>query len=363
MIIPFFTAFEFLESCLARIPDRSADAGIPDWFAMRTHQGSVRAENQDRVLTACWREADQTAWVLAVADGIGGGHAGSEAASMTLSAFVAALLEFQEGALAKRLERACARSNQTLNERWRGKEGSTLSAILVRGEEHAWVNVGDSRIYAIDPQGGVVPLTKDDALPLGAGLVQFIGIGKGLEPHTGEFPDQYHHTLVTTDGVHQYVAPLLPSLVRTATSASMLVDRLIHLSLWCGGEDNATVAMAALHGTAPSSPPACEVWTPGQHHRLVLASVVASNVITQDKSHKSTAPQRTRRKGKAAISDRPQTELYKEGSSNPLHTSSESQTPHEGAPSRPAKRPDILMTIESDQAVVDVPLPHEPEGS
>ncbi|AFL73514.1 PP2C family protein-serine/threonine phosphatase [Thiocystis violascens] len=245
---------------------------------MRTHQGSVRSDNQDRVLMARWQDGCQTAWVLAVADGIGGGKEGGAAAATALSAFTADVLELSEVSLPKQLERASLRANQTVYERWRGKEGSTLSAVGVRGEQRAWVNVGDSRIYGLNAHGDVSQLTVDDSLPLGRGLVQFIGIGQGLVPHVGLISPTHHLALITTDGVHQYVDPLLSALVRTAQrNSSALVDRMVHLALWCGGEDNATTAVGLLDSSQEGSQAACDVWTPGQHHRLVLGCLDAPN--------------------------------------------------------------------------------------
>ncbi|WP_200386715.1 PP2C family protein-serine/threonine phosphatase [Thiocapsa imhoffii] len=346
---PFAVVKEFLESCLAHAPDRSADAAIPEWFAMRTHQGNVRSENQDRAVMARWQDDGQTAWVLAVADGIGGGSEGGAAAATALSAFIADLLEFSDVSLPTHVERASRRANQTVHERWRGKEGSTLSAVGVRGEQRAWVNVGDSRIYGIDAQGGVSQLTQDDSLPLGRGLVQFIGIGQGLVPHVGLISPTHHLALITTDGVHQYVDLLLPALARTAQrNSSALVDRMVHIALWCGGEDNATTAVGLLDSSQEGSQAACDVWTPGQHHRLVLGCLDAPNATASvSGSRKSTKPRRTTpKRGNSPAASRSKSEPATVASTTTSPPPSDSEAPPNDPSTHPDKRPDLQVTLE-----------------
>jgi serine/threonine protein phosphatase PrpC len=362
---PFAVVKEFLESCLAHAPERSADAAVPGWFAMRTHQGNVRSDNQDRVLMARWRDGGPTAWLLAVADGIGGGNEGAAAAVMALSAFTADMQELSDTSLSARLERAAVCASQTVYERWRGKEGSTLSAVLVRGEQRAWVNVGDSRIYGCDNQGNVALLTQDDSLPLGRGLVQFMGLGKGLVPHVEAISETYHRILMTTDGVHQYVEPLLPSLARTAQhNDSTLVDRMIHLALWCGGEDNATIAVAVLDSPQEASLTACDVWTPGRHHRLVLERVEATKATSSRRgARKSTKPRSTTPKqGKSAATDHLKSEPSKAGNAPTSPPASHATSNPDDSGSRSSKRPDLLVTLEPATPGEDSPTPTQSDS-
>ena len=316
---------------------------------MRTHQGSVRSDNQDRVLMARWQDGGQTAWILAVADGIGGGREGAAAAASALSAFTAAMLELSDVSLPTQLARASLRANRTVYERWRGKEGSTLSAVGVRGEQRAWVNMGDSRIYGIDAHGDVSQLTHDDSLPLGRGLVQFIGIGQGLVPHVGVISPTHHLALITTDGVHQYVDPLLPALARTAQrNNSALVDRMVHLALWCGGEDNATTAIGVLDSSQDGSQAACDVWTPGQHHRLVLCPLdVPKETASGSGPRKSTKSRRvTPKRVDTPAAGRSKSEPAMVASTATSHPASDSEAPPNDPSLHPDKRPDLLVTLE-----------------
>lgn len=333
------SAFSFLESCLATVPSRSDDASIADWFALRTHQGAVRMDNQDRVLVARWSKAGQGVWVVAVADGIGGGKAGAEAASTALAAFVSALLENEDAPPKQRLVIAARGANETVAGKWAGKEGSTLSAVLVTAGPCVWLNVGDSRIYGINRQWEVQPLTRDDVLPSGGGLIQFIGIGEGLVPHTDEIPPAITRVLLTSDGAHQYVASLLPFLVRTAqANDSMLVDRLTHLSLWCGGDDNTTCAAALLSSHAcRTNQPVLDVWTPGLHHRLALGPNMTEAASQRKKSRsRKKLPADAPRLEQGAIDVAPPADTHR----------AESAKEH---PVR-KRRPDITMSFEAGQA-------------
>lgn len=265
------TLSDFLESCVGAVPDRDAVAMVRDWFCIRTHPGMVRTENQDRVAVARWTQRGEPIWVVAVADGIASGKAGAEAASMGLATFISALYDMTGRSLEERLLRAGELANQAVYHRWRGKEGTTLSAVVVSSLGASLLNIGDSRIYGIKAEKEVRLLTKDDIHPSIPGLLQFVGMGRDLVPHVFPVSAQFTHVLLTSDGVHNYVEPLLAGLVRTALpDARALVDRLTHLSVWCGGADNSTSALAAIAGppAADQMDTGLDVWTPGIRHRM-----------------------------------------------------------------------------------------------
>jgi hypothetical protein len=132
-----------------------------------------------------------------------------------------------------------------------GRGGTTLSAVTVNGQGHAvGVNVGDSRIYYISHTRELIQLSRDDTLGAVLGkrddvmrrneLLQFLGMGEGIEPHilTG-LPEDSSAYLVTSDGIHG--APeALAQVVRNARTDGELVRRLIDLSDAFGGHDNGT---------------------------------------------------------------------------------------------------------------------------
>lgn len=293
MTTPATPLSDFLRSSVGAAPERDAVTTIPDWFAMRSHPGSVRAENQDRVASMRWSRQGTPCWAVAVADGIGGGQAGAQAASSALATFFEILVETRTPDLEGCLKEAAAAADRAVYRQWRGQEGTTLSAVVVTSAGAAQVNIGDSRIYGIDGQGEIRRLTSDDSLPSLPTLVQYVGIGQGMVAHTSIIPSCFTHVLLTTDGVHGYfnndpptpdgeygrVDPVLRLIVREAYAhPRILVDRLTHLSLWCGGGDNATSALAVIHGGTQGLDAAdgtLDLWVPGTHHRMVFGPTPA----------------------------------------------------------------------------------------
>src|SRR5262249_52674195 len=134
-----------------------------------------------------------------------------------------------------------------------GKGGATLSAALVTKEKIVGVNVGDSRIYGISVNKKTTQLTQDDTLARylthreknsnlnEKGLVQFIGMGDGVEPHIVAMSNRdLGSILITSDGVHDAPSEALEQIVHVSRSNSDLVQRLLSLSGILGGRDNAT---------------------------------------------------------------------------------------------------------------------------
>lgn len=261
--------YDLLESCLATPPDRDAVTAVRDWFAIRSHPGLVRKENQDRVAAARWTAGAEVRWALAVADGIGSGKAGGAAACTAVAAFLSAIIGSGGSNPSRELAVAGEHANDAIHRRWRGREGATLSVLLQTGNGAWLLNVGDSRIYGIKTNE-VSLLTRDDVLAALPGqLLQFIGMGKDMTAHVMPIPPGYTQILITSDGVHGYVEPLLPQLVKTAAGdARLLVDRLTRVSLWCGGADNITCGVATLGVVMSPAGADLDVWTPGIHHRM-----------------------------------------------------------------------------------------------
>lgn len=135
------------------------------------------------------------------------------------------------------------------------------------------MNIGDSRIYGITAIGETELLTRDDVLPgHGGQLIQFVGMGRDLVPHTCAVPAQISRLLVTSDGIHGYAEPILSSLIKTNfAEPRMLVDRLTHFANWCGGADNATCLVAIIDGESKgflTSESCMDLWTPGVRHSM-----------------------------------------------------------------------------------------------
>jgi PPM family protein phosphatase len=221
-----------------------------------TNLGSVRKQNQDRALVvrADYPGNPDRSFTLAVlSDGMGGLTNGEEAATITLSVFMTRVVRTPRMELPERLIKAALNSNSAVYDRLGGRGGATLSAMFVgKNGLNIGVNVGDSRIYAITRTRELVQLSRDDTLAGVLGerhhsnenqnrLVQFIGMGEGIEPNLiGVDGKEIHTLLITSDGVHGSPMAALSQIVRQTRSEVDLTRKLLLLSELLGGQDNGT---------------------------------------------------------------------------------------------------------------------------
>jgi len=232
--------------------------------AIATDIGNVRHENQDRAAIGRGIDRDGKEYaVVAVADGIGGMRDGATCAAMTLGAFLAALHHHAESGTDNPddwMRGALKVANNAVFTKYAGDGGSTLTAVLIRpGFPAYWLSVGDSRVYLVsgkhinqvsvdDTIAGQLGKTHDVSLDQST-LLQFVGMGDELEPHIGEIrAESGVAAVLTTDGVH-YLASAsgwLGTIISNSPDPGSCVKRLVELSKWCGGHDNATVATITL---------------------------------------------------------------------------------------------------------------------
>lgn len=239
----------------------------------RTHQGSVRDSNEDAFIVA------PDCGLYAVADGMGG-HNGGEVASAiavrTVADFVRASsrdatitwpfgLQRDMDLEANQLSNAVRLANRHIvAEATRRPElagmGSTIVALLARGER-AWIaNIGDSRLYRWR-QGALEQLTEDDSWAasmaragasaetirshdLRHALTRALGSPGGLDVEVSEVDLKSDDILLlSTDGLHGVVGD--DTLARALSSAradpETAADSLIQSALTAGGPDNVTV--------------------------------------------------------------------------------------------------------------------------
>ncbi|OZS50730.1 hypothetical protein BST51_24500, partial [Vibrio vulnificus] len=137
---------------------------------------------------------------------------------------------------------------------YQGNGGSTLSAFIFDSDGNSIsINVGDSRIYCQLKNGKFEQLSVDDTIAgqlkqqevassFNNNLIQYIGMGSDIEPHIIKLPNtsNIQKLLLTSDGVHYIPSQTLSSLVSQNISPIELSKRLIDVSNWCGGHDNAT---------------------------------------------------------------------------------------------------------------------------
>jgi protein phosphatase len=260
-------------------------------FGALSHQGRVRPSNQDHYLVVerrrsrtvlstnlpegCLLPADDTGYVLAVADGMGGAAFGELASMLALRSgwdqtpgtikWTWIINDREIDEFKERVELIFGRMNQALLERARTEPqcqgmGTTLTGAYTVGPEAFIGHVGDSRAYLFH-EGRLQQLTRDHTLAqqcLDAGLpvphrswhhklTNCLG-GGGQEMYV-----DFHHfrladgdqLLLCTDGLtdmvrDEEIATVLGQPAHPSAKAQALVDR----ALEGGGKDNVTVILA-----------------------------------------------------------------------------------------------------------------------
>lgn len=135
-----------------------------------TDPGCVRTQNQDAYQI---EQLDRNTLLCVLCDGMGGAKSGNIASSLAVDVFVQEVKRSYHSSMDKEkanqmLRGAVKLANFTVYDQAAQFEefngmGTTLAAVLVRGKEATIVNVGDSRVYAVD-KNGIYQLTRDHSL-------------------------------------------------------------------------------------------------------------------------------------------------------------------------------------------------------
>jgi protein phosphatase len=260
-------------------------------FGALSHPGLVRPNNEDHFLIIERRRTrtvlasnlppgllqpgDDIAYVLAVADGIGGSSFGELASMLALrsgweqapSAFKWTWLindrEIED--LKERVELVFQRMDEALRERTRMEPetagmGTTLTATYTVGPEAFIGHVGDSRAYLYHA-GTLTQLTRDHTLAqeyLDAGLPVaspswHYMLTNCLGGSEHEVRVDFHHVrladgdqlLLCTDGLTDLArGEEIASILARHTLPQQATQALVDLALERGGKDNVTVVLA-----------------------------------------------------------------------------------------------------------------------
>ena len=238
-----------------------------------THQGAVRASNEDTIAVGDWVTSEPMAapvvlerevaapTICLVADGMGG-HAAGEVASRMGAEHLAsdAAQATDEAAIVALLHKANNALFELMGERpaWYGM-GTTVAGISVGPERVLVFNVGDSRVYRIE-EGALVQLSTDDTpgpkLPDGRTAVytssiisQVLG-GYGpdepiaqIEPHVlGEPLRDGARYLICSDGLTDLLERAeIEALLGRDDQAS--ARALFEAALARGGDDNVSLIL------------------------------------------------------------------------------------------------------------------------
>jgi len=180
---------------------------------------------------------------------------GAACASQTIASFFASFVDHRDLSSPNRLAQAAQDANRAVYEVYRGRGGATLSAVLLDGPCcMTGVNIGDSRIYSFR-NNRVEQLTADDTM---AGrqpeenidlcakyeLLQHIGMGDGMMPRLISNPLPWEMVILSSDGAHCFDEGIMQMVLQNTKEPGAAAKSLIEIARWCGGFDNASIAIA-----------------------------------------------------------------------------------------------------------------------
>ncbi len=232
-----------------------------------THTGLVRRQNEDSLLV---RDLDG-ATLLCVADGLGGHARGEWASARAVEVFAESLSKHLESLHPdEAMSRASADANAAVNaeaaELGAPGAATTLVAALVRGPEVWWLNIGDSRFYAVtagefrqvsNDHSWVADRVREGTISADAArghwkrnvVTRTVGFETFVEPEIGRLevaPGDL--LLLCSDGLFGPVEDADIASVLAELPPAKATDRLIELANAAGGPDNITVIVAKVEG-------------------------------------------------------------------------------------------------------------------
>ncbi len=236
-------------------------------YAFGASCGVRRSRNEDRIVIASVTAANRQEFALAiVCDGVGGSEMGDVAANLAIASIVDDISsEKLIISLPDLLRKLIYKADSLVQSALGGRGMTTLSLIVVTPDGAvAAANVGDSRIYAWDPDNFQLTQVsiddtmenelrgysmKDDSVLAAHGLKgrlsQAIGESGRLSSdlrvviHGGEcFPAG---AILATDGAWKSNHDGFKGVAINAGHANEVVRRTLALSSWLGGHDNASV--------------------------------------------------------------------------------------------------------------------------
>jgi protein phosphatase len=134
--------------------------------------GRYRQQNEDHCILCAPEDArlrEERGVLLAVADGMGGVHGGEFASRLALQTITERYYDDREPELPSRMRRAVIVANQRIYEEaenhpeYQGM-GTTVSVLVLHGDQAYIAQVGDSRVYMHRDGKGVTQITEDHSL-------------------------------------------------------------------------------------------------------------------------------------------------------------------------------------------------------
>lgn len=235
--------------------------------------GKQRTHNEDAYFTLTtmfsYNETELPFGLYVIADGMGGhknGEIASELAIRTVVGFVLQeiytplmSLDPEQGDLSFQevFHQGIEKANSEIIRKSYGG-GTTVTAILIVGDQMTIAHVGDSRVYSVDKKGSLEALTRDHSLvkrlqelgqitseeaavhPQRNVLYRALGQGEPFDPEiiSTKRPES-GYLLACSDGLWSIVDnEILSRVIKSGVSAQDICDRLIDSANEAGGPDN-----------------------------------------------------------------------------------------------------------------------------
>ncbi|MCD4801708.1 MAG: protein phosphatase 2C domain-containing protein [Anaerolineales bacterium] len=235
--------------------------------------GKQRTHNEDAFFTLTtmfsFNETEIPFGLYIVADGMGGHKNGEIASELAIRTIVGIVLteiytpmmslnpQPSEMSYREVFQSGIEKANAEIIKNSYGG-GTTVTAILIVGEQMTIAHVGDSRVYSTDKNGNLKALTRDHSLvkrlqelgqitpeeaavhPQRNVLYRALGQGEPFEPEiiSTSRPDN-ESLLVCSDGLWSILTQeVISDIIKTGTSPQQICDKLIDAANDAGGPDN-----------------------------------------------------------------------------------------------------------------------------
>lgn len=266
-------------------PHPPAEAEKPKTYQLNVGHGQSvgrqRTHNEDAFFTLtsmlAYNDTELPIGFYIVADGMGGHQNGEVASELAIRSIVehvfheilTPLLSLnpqpQDSSFQEVFHTGIEQANEEIVRHSYGG-GTTVTTVLILGEQMTIAHVGDSRVYAVDPSGALDPLTRDHSLvkrlqelgqisseeaaihPQRNVLYRALGQGEPFEPEiiSMKRPDE-GYLLVCSDGLWSIVdEEKISEIIINSPSPQEAVNRLIDAANEAGGPDNISVILVDL---------------------------------------------------------------------------------------------------------------------
>lgn len=232
-----------------------------------THVGLRRSSNQDCI---CYVKKND-ALLAIVCDGIGGGLAGDVASKMACMHMKDRFLQMDSQQLAANdisawIKKGIQEANDLIFVQSKKVPemdgmGTTITGVMIVGDQHYVFNAGDSRVYTYGKslkrltvdhtfveslvQNGEI--SKEEALihPMRNTLVNAVGIWDQVQVDITKVENQDQGYLICSDGLHGYVEEAKILALLTEKDVDKACNNLLQAALDAGGYDNISLIVLA----------------------------------------------------------------------------------------------------------------------